>query len=133
MEGEIINVRIKPTENTTLAKLSVIDQLKLLFSKLSNDAAAELNANEKLSRETLKMTASLERLFSTAIENMKKGKHRSVTLQVSSKYLPYLDTVIDETRGMGRFYKFEVYKKDLPLNVDYMFIVKISIKVTEVT
>lgn len=130
MGGEIINTRIKATESTTLAKLSFLDQFKLLISKFSNDDAAELDAAEKLSRVTLKMRASLQNLFTRAVEGLDEGKHEKVTLKVSSKYIPYLDEVIDEKRGMGQFYKFDVHKRDLPPNVEYMFIVNIERKVT---
>ena len=130
MEGEVISTRIKATESTTLAKLSFLDQFKLLLHKLSNDDAAELDAAEKLSRVTLKMRASLQNLFTKATEGLDEGAHESVTLKVSSKYLPYLDDVIDEKRGMGRFYNFEIIKRDIPANIDYMFVVVISRKVT---
>lgn len=130
MEGEVVNIAIKATENTTLAKLSMWDQFKLLLRKFSNDDVAELDAAEKLSGVQLRMQASLQRLFTTAAEGLKEGKHKSVTLQVSSKYKPYLDDVIDKKRGMGRYYDFEIKDKDLPINVDYMFIVKIKKKVT---
>ena len=46
MEGEVISTHIKVTENTTVAKMSVIDQIKLLLRKFGNDDAAELNAAE---------------------------------------------------------------------------------------
>ena len=130
MQGEIVGRHIKATENTTVAKLSVIDQIKLLISKFNNNDAAELDAAEKLSNVSLKMRASLQRLFDTAAKEIESGKHTSVTLQVSSKYLPYLDDVIDKKKGMGRYYEFEVHKKDLPITVDYMFIVKIKRKVS---
>ena len=32
--GEIINVRVKPTKNTVLAELSVLDQIKLIFREI---------------------------------------------------------------------------------------------------
>lgn len=130
MEGEVISRRIKPTENTTLAKLSFLDQFKLLISKFNNNDAAELDAAEKLSRTTLRMEASLQNLFTNATEGFDEGEHTSVTLQVSSKYLPYLDDVINERNGMGRFYDFEVTTRDLPLTVEYFFIVRISRRVT---
>lgn len=130
MEGEIVGTRIKATESTTLAKLSIIDQIKLLISKFNNDDVAELKAQQSLSSTMLTMQASLERLFSTAVEGLEDGKHSSVTLSVSSKYIPYLDEVIDDKHGMGRFYSFQVFKKDLPINVEYMFTVRIERKVT---
>lgn len=132
MNGEVVNTHVKATENTTLAKLSLLDQIKLLVSKFSNDDVAELDAAEKLSTVSLKMRASLERLFLTACEGFKTGEHTSVTLQVSSKYIPYLDDVINENTGLGRYYDFEVIKRDLPINVDYMFIVKIRKRVNSI-
>lgn len=130
MEGEVVSTHIKATESTTLAKLSFFDQFKLLIHRFNNNDAAELDAAEKLSRVTLRMRASLQNLFTKAAEGLDEGVHQSVTLEVSSKFLPYLDDVIDEHRGMGRYYKFDVTKRDLPISVDYKFIVRISRKVT---
>lgn len=133
MEGEVVGRRIKPTESTTVAKLSVGDQLRLLISKLNNDDVAELEASEKVSAIELSMKSSLQKLFSTAAKCIDSGENESVTLKVSSKYIPYLDDVIDKRRGMGRFYNFEVTKKDLPVNIDFTFIVKIERKVENET
>lgn len=129
MEGEVISTRIKATESTTLAKLSFADQFKLLIHRFNNDDAAELDAAEKLSRDTLKMRASLQNLFNKATAGLNDGVHESVTLEVSSKFLPYLDDVIDSKRGMGRYYTFEYKTRDLPITVEYMFVVRISRKV----
>lgn len=126
----MISKRIKATESTTLAKLSFMDQFKLLIHKFNNDDAAELDAAEKLSRNTLRMRASLQNLFTKAAKGLDEGEHNSVTLEVSSKFIPYLDEVIDKKHGMGRFYNFEIRKRDLPITVEYMFVVKISRKVT---
>ena len=130
MEGEVVSTHIKATENTTLAKLGFIDQFKLLIHRFSNDDVAELDAAEKLSSVALRMRASLQKLFIEAAKGLESGEHQSVTLQVSSKYLPYMDDVIHPTKGLGRYYDFEVFKKDLPPNVDYMFVIKIKRKVS---
>lgn len=130
MDGEVVSTHIKATENTTIAKLSFIDQLKLLLHKFNNDDAAELDAAEKLSTFQLKMQASLTKLLRTAAEGLENGEHESVVLSVSSKYIPYLDEVTSKTRGLGRYYDFEIIKQDLPINVNYMFIVKIRRKVS---
>mgnify|MGYP007069833876 CR=1 FL=1 len=130
MQGELISTHIKPTENTTLAKLRPVDQIKMLISNFSNNDVAELNASEKLSQSTLKMRASLQKLMNTATQKLEDGEHESVTMQVSSKYLPYIDAVIDKTYGLGRYYDFEVVKGTLPPTVTYMFVVKIKRKVS---
>lgn len=130
METEIICTRIKATENTTLAKLGVLDQIKMLISNFSNNDAAELDAREKLSAEELKMKASLSLLFNQAAESMKERGSDSVTLAVSSTYLPYMDEIIDPIYGLGRYYKFTIYKKKLPFNVNYNVVVKMAKKVS---
>lgn len=130
MDGEVVNKRVKATENTTLAKLSFFDQINLLIARLNNDETAELKANQRVSQQSLTMQASLENLFRNATKEFDTGKHNSVTLSVSSKFIPYLDDVIDSKHGMGRYYDFEIIKRDLPVNVEYMFTVKIKRKIS---
>ncbi len=131
MNGEVVSSHIKATESTTLAKLSFFDQLKLLIHKFNNDDVAELDAAEKLSSVALSMKASLMNLLKTAAEPIEKGERQSVTLSVSSKYIPYLDDVIDSHKGLGRYYDFDVKLQDLPINVDYQFVIKMKRKVTQ--
>lgn len=128
VEKEFINKAIKPDENTTLAKLSLTDMIRLLFSKISNNDVAELDANEKLSASYLKNVASLSKFIDRATERIINGAEKSVTVQLSSEYLPFIDEVIDPINGKGRYFNFEVYKKDLPQSVKHKFIVKISKK-----
>lgn len=128
--SEIVSRHIKVTEDTTLAKLGVFDQIKLLIARFSNNDVAELDAAEKLSGAAARMKASLLKLIKTAAKGMQDGSMQSATLQVSSKYLPYIDDVIDPVRGEGRYYDFEVYKKDLPADVEYKFLLVIKKKVT---
>lgn len=130
IDGEYVGSRIKPTENTALVKLSVIDQFKLILSKIANNDVAELDANEKLSVNALRMKASLTNLFQTAISKIETGEKNSCMLEVSSEYIPFLDDVIDPEYGLGRFYNFTVYKKDLPITVKFKFLIKIERKVT---
>ena len=128
--SEIVSKHIKVTESTTLAKLSVMDQFKLLLRKFSNDDVAELDAAEKLSGASARMRASLIRLIDTATKDIKEGKRQSVTLALSSKYIPYLDEIIDPVRGEGRYFDFVPHTKDLPINVEYKFLLDIRRKVT---
>ena len=80
--SEIVNTHIKATESTTIAKLSVLDQIKLLISKFNNNDVAELDAAEKLSSISLRMKASLQKLLKEAASVIDSGQHESVTLQV---------------------------------------------------
>ena len=123
---EEINRRIKPNDSTALVKLTVGDQIKLLFNQFANTDVAELNANEKMSEAELKMQASLNRLFKEATTRMIAQDKKSVTLSISSVYLPYLDAVIDNKTGLGRFYDFEVVKQSVAPAIEYKFVVTIK-------
>jgi len=122
--------RIKVTDNVNIVKLGVLDQLRLLASRAGNSDEAELDARQKITVEKMRKIAALNYLFNTAIEKMLERGNSSVTLKVSSEFLPYIDEVIDTKRGMGRYYNFRVYKRDLPLTVRHTFVVKISTRVS---
>ena len=116
---------VKVTDNVKLSALSVIDQIRLIASHLSNDDVAELRSMDKLSSDELRKQAGLTDFLSKAAEHMTENGTSSVTLAVASEFLPYIDEVIDKETGLGRFYRFEVFKRDIPFEVQHKFIVKI--------
>lgn len=117
---------IKMSDNIKLAALSIPDQIRLIFSKLSNDDVAELDSMERLSADKLRKIAALTRLFETAISKFQEIGERSVTLEVSSEFLPFIDEVIDEEKGLGKFYEFKVYKRNISISIPHKFIVTIT-------
>lgn len=127
-EREYVTRALKPDENTTLAKLSLPDMIRLLFSKISNRDEAELDANTRLSVSYLKNIASLNKFIDKATERLTAGNEESVTILLSSEYLPYIDEVIDPIRGKGKYFDFDVRKKNLPQNVKHRFVVVIRKK-----
>jgi hypothetical protein len=130
MAGKVISRTPKVDDNTRTADLSISDQMALIFSHVGNDDEAELDSREKLSTARLKDIASLRSLLQTAADNMKKKKKNSVTLKVHSSFLPYLEEVIDDQRGLGRFYKFDVRGNNLTEKYDYFFVITMKTKLT---
>lgn len=123
---------VKLTDNINPAELTVADQVRLLFSKISNNDEAELDASTKLSAANLRKVSALGKLLDKAAEKMQELGEPSVTIGVSSEFLPYIDEVVDKEHGKGRYYDIAVYKKDLPITVSHKFIVRISKKRSEV-
>lgn len=119
---------VKLTDNVNAAELGFIDQLRLLVAKVANKDEAELDAKLKLSMAELSKKAALEKLFDTALERMHELGEKRVTIGVSSEFLPYIDEVIDPVSGRGRFYDFEVYRKNLPITVRHKLTVVINTK-----
>lgn len=126
--GKEVYRSVKLTDNINPVSLSVVDQIRLMFAKLSNDDVAELDINEKITVNKMQKVAALDTFFDKAIKRMRAVGKDSVTISLSSEFLPYIDEVIDPIYGKGRFYEFEVIKRNIPINVKHTFIVKIRKK-----
>lgn len=125
---EIVSNTIKLTENVDTSKLSIIDELRLLFTRFNNEEEIAIENATKLNHDMLLKVSSLTNLFNTAVDKMKELGETCVTLSVSSVYLPVLDRVISDKDGLGVLYSFEVIRrKDIPIN-DYYFTVRIRLK-----
>lgn len=120
---------VKVTEKTNTQKLPIIDQLRLLLGKMSDDETTRLEANEALSRKTLEMQSSLSNLINNVTAKMRELGETSVTISLSSRFKPYLNDVISPINGKGRFYDFEIIDKEVPvIGADYFLIMKIKEK-----
>ena len=115
-------------DNVNLARLSAIDTIRLVMSKITKNEMEELENAEKLSAEKLKRLGSLNSLIESATYEMNKRKEDSVTLNLSSMYLPYVDECMSDKTGWGRFYDIDIQKRNIPANVKHYFLCVISKK-----
>lgn len=124
--GKEVYRAIEITDDVQTAKLSPLDQIRLIIANLSNDDAAELDMIEKVSRDKLYKVAALSRFIEKAAERMDDLGKKSATVKMSSEFLPYIDEVLSDKDGYGRYYDFKVVKKDRPVGVKHFFILKIT-------
>lgn len=115
-------------DDINLARLSTLDTVRLMLSKLQKNDMDELENAEKISVEKLKCTGALNSLIEASVNEMNLRHQNSVTLNVSSKFLPYVDEVVDKEVGWGRFYDIEVFKRDIPQSVKHYFIIQVRKK-----
>lgn len=126
MPKQVINVRVKPTKNTVLAELSVLDQVKLIFSHFINRDTEELDAAKTVSLAELKEKAEFMTIIDRAIEKL--SGHDSITILVTSKYQFYAKELLDDKTGLGRYYDFRLYIPDIPMSVKHTFKIRIARK-----
>ncbi|MCI9050713.1 MAG: hypothetical protein HFI05_02125 [Lachnospiraceae bacterium] len=126
--GKEVYRSVKLSDNINPVSLSIVDQVRLMFAKLSNDDVAELDINEKLTINRIQKIAALDTFINKALRRMQDMGKNSVVISLSSEFLPYIDEVIDPIYGQGRFYEFEIIKRNIPINVKHSFIVKIKKK-----
>lgn len=128
LNGQEIYRSVEVTDDVQTSSLSILDQLRLIVSKLSNDDAAELDRNEKLTTARLQKVASLTDFIEKAVSKMREKELDSVTVKLASVYKPYFAEVFDEKKGFGRYYKFEVYDKRISMSISHFVVVRISKK-----
>lgn len=122
--AELINVRIKPTKNTVLAELSVLDQIKLIFSHFINRDSEELDAARTVSLSELKEKAEFMQIIDKSIEKL--DGHESITILVTSKYQVYAEELLNDKTGLGKYYDFKVDIPDIPLAIKHTFKIRIA-------
>lgn len=125
LHGEEVYKSIELTDDVQTARLSILDQIRLMLANFSNDDVAELDKVEKVSKDKLKKIAALTQFIDKAVARMHEMGEESVTIKLSSEFLPYVDEVLSDKDGYGRYYDFKVVKKDIPINVKHTFIVRI--------
>ena len=124
MAKQIINVRIKPTKNTVLAELSVLDQIKLIFSHFINRDSEELEAARTVSLNELKEKAEFMKIIDKSIEKL--DGHDSITILVTSKYQVYAEELLNDKTGLGRYYEFKLDIPDIPLAIKHTFKIRVA-------
>lgn len=122
--AELINVRVKPTKNTVLAELSVLDQIKLIFSHFINRDSEELDAARTVSLSELKEKAEFMQIIDKSIEKL--DGHESITILVTSKYQVYAEELLNDKTGLGKYYDFKVDIPDIPLAIKHTFKIRIA-------
>lgn len=121
MKKEKVYEYIEVDDSTPIQKLSVTDQLRVLFKKLTYDTAQELKRDDAVTEEYLRLKASLIDFINKATQPIKNGEHTKVNISISSKYLPVYNEVIENTR-YSNYYKITTIKPDSEYNIDYDFI-----------
>lgn len=127
-KGQEVYRSVQLTDDIQTSSLGVMDQIRLIVANMSNDDAAELDKNEKLSVDKLSKIASLSDFLEKAIKKMREQEKNSVTVKLASEYKPFFNEVFNDKGGYGRYYDFVVLENNIPLHVKHFIVVRISKK-----
>lgn len=117
------------SEDVSIQKLSVKDQLYLAIKKLSKDDAEELKADMIETEEELTLRADLLEFFHKATERIRRGEAYSVTMQISSQFKPVLSSIL-ESPSIASYYDAQVVEPNMDFGVlvDYFIEVTLTVK-----
>lgn len=109
---------IEVDENTPIQKLSVMDQFRVLIKKMTADDAAELMAEDAVTLNLLRLKADLIGLLDEALEPIRQGKRRAVSISLSNEFDPVLDEVINSP-NISNYYYVDITRPDIEYDIPY--------------
>lgn len=126
--GKEVYRNVKLTEDVKTMSLSLSNQIRIMASKVSNNDLAELEAEELVNVDYLTKMSALNSFLDKATAKMRDKGCTSVTVLLPSVFIPCLEEVINPQTGKGRFYDFDIYKQDSPLDIVNNLIVRVKAK-----
>ena len=118
---------LEVTDDTPIQKLSILEQFRLLVRRLSNSDAEQLKADSAETVYMLQLQANLREFLYKATAKIRNGEQRSVTMELSSKFLPVLDGVLNSA-AIKPYYTWKISKPEVDLDIDYFFTLTLEVK-----
>jgi hypothetical protein len=126
MSKEKILEYVELDEHTSIQKLSLLDQLRVLLRRITYDESNELKRMDVETVDYLRKRSNLLQFLLQATEPLRKGQHKTVEVQISSKF----DTVLKEVLSLERFteyYHIEIQRPELEYNIHHYITVRFEI------
>lgn len=127
VKGKKLFSFLEVTDETPIQKLSIAEQFRLLVHRLSNADAEQLKADSAETVYMLQLQANLREFLYKATTKVRNGEEKSVTMEISSKFLPVLDTVLNSPT-IKPFYDWKINKPEIDLDIDYTFQLTLEVK-----
>lgn len=104
-----------------------MDKLRYVLKHITYNPANELSNQDTYNQAYLELMANCYSLLYKASKPIRKGIHKSVTINVSSEFQPVLKEVITIPR-LKRYYKITVKKPKTDYNIKFMFKVRMEVR-----
>lgn len=118
---------IEVDENTPIQKLTVMDQLRVVMKKLMQDDAAELAAADAVTLQNLTLKADLLGFLDEALEPIRQGKKRAVSISLSNEFDPVIGDVLGSPR-ITNYYNVNITRPETDFDVKYNMRVDLEVK-----
>lgn len=115
------------TDNTPIQQLSAIDQIRVLLKKMTHDDAAELQAENAVTRHALELQADLSSILNKALDPLRRGQAKAVSLSLPSVYDSVLDDVFNNSK-IKEYYNTKITRPEVDYDIPYNFRLDVEVK-----
>lgn len=127
MQGKKLYSYVEVDDSTPIQKLPIMDQLRILLKKLTYDPANELKSEDAVTTEYMTLKANLSDFFRRSTEPIRRGEKSEVIVNVSSKFNPVYNEVINSPDIQNYYYVSEV-RPQIEYDIPYDFLVRLTVK-----
>lgn len=127
MKGKRLFSFVEVDDSTPIQKLTFMEQMRVLIKRLTNEDKEQLKAEDAETVYALQLKADLLEFLQKATERVRRGEHKSVTVSVSSKFLPVLEDVL-ESSSISTYYTYIVDKPEIEYDVEYFIKITLEVK-----
>ncbi len=113
---EFITERVKVTEDTQIARLSIAEQLKLLIAHFSPNETEKIKAQRAVVKEATTKRIGCRRLLDALENKMRQSQNRSMIVTIKSGMYHELSEEIKERKSI---YKYELGELSAPVELNY--------------
>lgn len=118
---------VEVDDSTPIQKLKISDQIRVLLKHLTYDAANELKSEDAVTTEIMTLKANLSDFLHKATDPIRRGKKREVIVNVSNKFEPVFEEVIN-SHEIADFFEVSVVRPKIDYDLPYDFMVKLKVK-----
>lgn len=125
--GKRLMEYVDVTDNTPIQQLSAIDQIRVLLKKMTHDDAAELQAENAVTRHALELQADLSSILNKALDPLRRGQAKAVSLSLPSVYDSVLDDVFNNSK-IKEYYNTKIMRPEVDYDIPYNFRLDVEVK-----
>jgi ssDNA-specific exonuclease RecJ len=118
--SKVVLTYVKDDENVPIQKLSLLDQVLVLFRKMTRDPSEKIRAQSVLSQEDLTLKASLIKFLEGATRSIREGRNECIKLKMSSKFDPVIDSVLSMNK-FSKYYKITIQRPEIEYDVHHYY------------
>jgi len=115
-DKEFITDRIKVSEDTQIARLSIAEQIKLLISRFSPSDGEKIKAQRAVVKEKTTKHIQCRRLLDSLEDRMRRNSARRIVLMVKSGIYYELQQEIEDRHSN---YEYELGDLTAPIELNY--------------
>jgi hypothetical protein len=126
-DGKKLYSFVDVDDSTPIQKLKITDQLRVLLKSFTYDPANDLKNEDIVTQEYLTLRANLYDFLHKATEPIRRGKSKSVIVNISTKFNPVFNDVI-QSHEIADLYKVDVVRPKIDYDLPYDIMVRLTVK-----